>query len=111
LGNVPQARQHIYEALQTAADIRSFMTSLMVLTQVVLLLTVQGEKELAVELYALASRYPAVTNSRAAEDLVGRHIVAVATTLPPEVVAAAKERGQARDLDATVKELLVELGG
>jgi hypothetical protein len=29
-------------------------------------------------------------------------IVAVVATLPPEVVAAAQERGRARDLDATV---------
>jgi len=33
-----------------------------------------------------------------------------AATLPPEVVAAAQERGRTRDLDATVEELLVELG-
>jgi hypothetical protein len=38
-------------------------------------------------------------------------IATVAATLPPEVVAAAQERGRARDLDATVAELLVELGG
>jgi hypothetical protein len=30
--------------------------------------------------------------------------------LPPDVVAAAQERGRARDLEATVAELLVELG-
>ena len=38
-------------------------------------------------------------------------IAAVAETLPPDVVAAAQERGRVRDLDATVAELLVELGG
>jgi predicted ATPase len=109
LGNLPEARQHIYEALQTAADIRSFMTSLTVLLQVVLLLIVQGEKDRAVELYALLSRYPAVTNSRASEDLVGRLVAAIADSLPPEVVTAAQERGRARDLEATVAELLAEL--
>jgi tetratricopeptide (TPR) repeat protein len=109
LGDVPQARQHIYEALQTAVDIRSFMTSLTVLPQVVLLLIVQGEKARAVELFALLSRYPAATNSRASEDLVGRLVAAVAADLPPEVVTAAQERGQARDLETTVAELLVEL--
>lgn len=35
----------------------------------------------------------------------------ITATLPPEVVAAAQERGRARDLDATVAELLEELGG
>ena len=76
-----------------------------------LLLADQGKKERAVELYALASRYPFVANSRWFEDVAGRHIAAVAATLPPDMVAAAQERVRARDLDATVAELLVELGG
>jgi len=42
--------------------------------------------------------------------IAGRHIAAVAATLPPDVIAAAQERGQARDLDATVAELLDEMG-
>jgi hypothetical protein len=63
-----------------------------------------------VELYALASRYPLVANSRWFEDVAGRHIAAVAASLPPDVVAAAQARGRARDLEATVTELLVELG-
>jgi hypothetical protein len=78
---------------------------------VALLLAHQGEAERAVELYALASRHPYVGNSRYWEDTIGRHIAAVAATLPPEVVAAAQERGRARDLEATVAELLTELGG
>jgi hypothetical protein len=43
------------------------------------------------------------------EDVVGRHIATAAATLPPEVAAAARERGRARDLWATMEELLVEL--
>jgi hypothetical protein len=61
-----------------------------------------------VELYALASRYPLVANSRWFEDVVGQHIAAAAATLPPERVVAAQARGQARDLVATVSELLEE---
>ena len=38
-----------------------------------------------------------------------RHITTATATLPPEAVAAAQDRGQARDLDATVAELLEEL--
>jgi hypothetical protein len=63
-----------------------------------------------VEVYALASRYPHVANTQYYEDIAGKHIAAIAATLPPDVVAAAQARGQARDLDATVAELLVELG-
>jgi hypothetical protein len=51
-----------------------------------------------------------VANSRAFEDTFGRHIAAVAATLPPEMIAAAQERGRARDLWATMEELLEELG-
>ena len=75
-----------------------------------LLLADRGEPERAVELYALASRYPYVAHSRWFEDAAGKHIAALAAGLPPDVVSAAQERGRARDLDATVEELLVELG-
>ena len=63
---------------------------------------------MAVELYALASRYPIVANSRWSEDVFGAEIAAAAAALPPEVVAAARERGRARDLDATIAELIAE---
>ena len=61
-----------------------------------------------VALYALASRHPEVANSRWFEDVFGRHIDAVAASLPPEVVAEARERGRSKSLDATAKELLIE---
>jgi hypothetical protein len=76
-----------------------------------LLLADQGEKERAVELYALAARYPRVANSHWFDDIVGQHIAAVAATLPPDMVEAARARGQTRDLEATVAELLAELEG
>ena len=75
------------------------------------LLADRGEVERAVELYALASRYPYVANAQWFEDVAGRHIAAVAASLPPEVVAAAQERGRARDLWATAEELLAEFKG
>ena len=42
--------------------------------------------------------------------VAGRHIAAAAATLTPKVVEAAQERGRAREREATVAELLVELG-
>jgi predicted ATPase/DNA-binding SARP family transcriptional activator len=111
LGNMSEAQQRLYEALQTITETRAFMPLMVVMPGITLLLADQGEKQRAVELYALASRYPFVANSRWFEDVVGRHIAAVAATLPPDVVAVAQARGQARDLEATVGELLVELGG
>ena len=69
----------------------------------------QGKPEQAVELYALASCHPYIANSRWFADVAGRDIEAVAEKVPPEVVAAAQERGRMRDLWATVEELLTEL--
>jgi hypothetical protein len=69
----------------------------------------EGEVERAVELYALASRYPMVAKSRWFADVVGRQIAAAADTLPAERVAVLEQRGRARDLEVTVAELLAEL--
>ena len=66
--------------------------------------------ECAVELYAMALRQPFVAHSHWFEDTVGWHVAAAAEALPPEVVAAARERGRARDLWATAHELVAELG-
>jgi hypothetical protein len=75
---------------------------------VALLLLDAGETERAVELYTLAVRYPVVGNSRWFLDLAGQEITTAASVLPPEVVDAARGRGQARDLDTTVAKLLAE---
>ena len=56
-----------------------------------------------------SSRYPFVGRSRWFGDVVGKQIAAAAEGLPPEVVAAAQEWGQARDLWETARELLEEL--
>jgi predicted ATPase/DNA-binding SARP family transcriptional activator len=111
LGQRAQARHHVHEALRTAAAIQACWSLMFVLPGMALLLADEGQVERAVELYALASCDPLVANSRWFEDVAGRHIAAAAASLPPEVVTAAQERGRARDLDATVAELLEELGG
>jgi tetratricopeptide (TPR) repeat protein len=110
LGQVPQAEGHLSEALRTASEIRTTFPLVTALPAIALLLADRGDKERAVELYALASRYPRVANSRWFEDIAGKHIATVAATLPPKVVAEAEERGKAQDLETTVAELLVELG-
>jgi predicted ATPase len=111
LGRLAQARELLCEAFQLYREIRNGLTPLIALPVAALLVADGGEAERAVELYALASRYPHVANSRLWEDIAGQHIAALAATLPPDVVAAAQERGRARDLWATVEELLIELEG
>jgi tetratricopeptide (TPR) repeat protein len=108
-GDVDHAQQHLCEALRVAGDIGAFRPLMLALPATALLLADLGQVERAVEIYALVSRYPFVANSRWFEDVAGKQIAAVAATLPPEVVAAAQERGWTRELHATVAELLVEL--
>lgn len=110
LNDAPQTRQHLSAALQTAANIQVFKPLMFALPAVALFLADRGEREKAVEFYALASNYPFVANSCLLEDIVGRHIAAAAAALPDDVVAGAQKRGRARDLDTVVAELLVELG-
>jgi len=106
LGRSSQAKQTLWEALGAAAEIGHFHSQIDSLLLVAMLLADQGEGKRAIEIYALAMRYPNVGNSRYWEDVAGKHITALASMLPPEVVAAAQERGQARDLQATIMELL-----
>jgi tetratricopeptide (TPR) repeat protein len=108
LGNIPQARQYLSEALRTAIEIGAVTPLMLALPAIALLLADQGEEERAVELYTLAARH-GVANSCWIQDVAGRHIATVAASLPPEVAAAAQDRGRARDLEATVAELLAEL--
>jgi hypothetical protein len=109
-GEGVQARQGLCEALRIGTEIQSFRPCLYGVVTFSLLSADSGEAERAVELYALASRYGHVANSRWFEDVAGKHITAVAETLPPEAVTAAQERGRARDLWATAEELLAEVG-
>jgi tetratricopeptide (TPR) repeat protein len=111
LCQLSEAQQHLSTALRTAAETGAFLPFVLALPAVALLLADRGEVERAVELYALASRYPLVANSQWFEDVAGRHIVSAAAALPREAVTAAQERGRARDREATAKELLAELEG
>jgi tetratricopeptide (TPR) repeat protein len=110
LGDLFQARQHLYEALRMSTETPCIFALWVALPAIALLLADKGEVERALELYALASHHSLLSNSRWFEDVFERHIAAVAATLPSDVVAAAQERGRARDLEATVAELLAELG-
>ena len=109
LGNSHEGWQCLGEALQIYAEIGYTSLLIELVPATALFLADAGEHERAVDLYALASCYPFVANSRWFEDVFGRHIDAIAATLPPEVTGAARERGRGRDLEATVKELLAEL--
>ena len=109
LGNPTEARQYLVDALQTTIEIGAFLPLLFAIPLAALLTADRGEKKRAVELYALASRYSFVANSRWCKDVFGRRIEAVAAALPSDVAAAAQARGQSRDLWVTAKALLAEI--
>jgi hypothetical protein len=111
-GDLAQARQQLGEALRTAApvhDYETFMFQMIVVSAMALLLADEGYLERAVELYAMASRYPLMAHSRLAADLAGQRMVAVAARLPADVAAAAEARGRAGDLEAALASLAAEL--
>jgi hypothetical protein len=67
-----------------------------------------AKPERAVELYALAEReYP--RDDPWSMAVYGCELAAVAASLPTDMATAAQARGRARDLWATVRELLAEL--
>jgi hypothetical protein len=104
-----EAWQHLATALEWASRHQEFRELMVTLAGIALLLADEGQIERAVELYALASRYPFVANSRWFEDVVGNTLAEVAATLPAERVAVLQERGRARDVVTTAAELLAEL--
>jgi tetratricopeptide (TPR) repeat protein len=109
LGNISEAHQHLYEALMIAVEIGAFIPLLDIMPIVSLLLADQGEVERGIELYSLANQHPFVRQAQLYEDIAGRHIAALAESLPPDVVEAAKARGQAREMWDTASGLLEEL--
>jgi predicted ATPase len=109
LGQLSLARRSLREALRVVAASGAFDSSVTALAAAALFLIEQGQPERAVELYATASRYGLVSSSCFFQNVFGRPIAAAAAGLPPEVVAAARERGQARDLATVVADLLTEV--
>jgi tetratricopeptide (TPR) repeat protein len=109
LGRQTQARECLCEALQASIDIRDVRMLMYALPVAALLLSDRGQVERASEIYALASCYPFVARSTWFEAVIGQEIATAAEVLAPQVFAAAQERGRARDLWATVEELLDEL--
>jgi tetratricopeptide (TPR) repeat protein len=106
LGQPDRACQCVVEALQTWTDIGAFFPLIYALPAAALLLVDHGAHGLAIETYALASRYGFVANSCWFKDVAGRHIAAAAAVLPPDAIAAAQKHGRVRDSGVLVAELL-----
>jgi tetratricopeptide (TPR) repeat protein len=103
-----EAQHNLVLALRWAAQSGAFRAVVEALPASALMLVNQGKVEQAVEIYALACTYGHVANSQWYEDVVGQPVAEAAAALPPDVVAAAQERGRARDVQATLEELIAE---
>jgi tetratricopeptide (TPR) repeat protein len=109
LGNYSEARRYLRESLQRAASAKLPSRQPLALVGVARVLAKEGETERALELLALVMNHR--MSWQMARDQAAPLIAELEAELPPEVAAAAQERGRARDLEATVAELTVELGG
>jgi predicted ATPase/DNA-binding SARP family transcriptional activator len=108
-GDLSAAQQCIVEALQIGGGLLAAISSWITLTIVAGILAEEGDYEQAIELYAFAAQFPMVAKSNWTDEIAGNYIGEIAETLPSNVVADAKARGRARNLDDTISEILAEL--
>jgi tetratricopeptide (TPR) repeat protein len=107
LGDLQRAREYFFQALQMAGMVQTVPRTLLTLVGTARLLAAGGEGERAAELLALVVHHPA--SWQWAKDRASPLIAQLQLELPPGVWAAARERGQGRDLESTMAELLLEL--
>jgi predicted ATPase/DNA-binding SARP family transcriptional activator len=108
-GETALARQCVVQALEIGVELGAFMPVMYGLPVAALLLADQGAVARAVEVYACASRYGFVANSRWFEDVAGQPLRTMAASLPAEAVESAEEQGRSQDWDVMAAELLGEL--
>ena len=70
-----------------------------------------GLKERAAELHGLCKSQPFLARAQLFEDIAWRQVREATAELPPDVIAAAQERGRALDWWETAEALLSELRG
>ncbi len=103
------ARENFIETLRIGMTMQSQPTLCNALAGIALWFFWQGAFERAVELYAVLDSMPYYANSPWYEDVVGKWVAQAASSLTPKLLKAARIRGKARDLDATIQELLNDL--
>lgn len=120
LGDPAAAQAQVLESLQIGARLKSFLPLNFALPATAVLLAwrstqtadaaeAQQLQEQAVELFALAARYPSVGKSAYLNGITGAHIREMTATLPADIQHAAMERGQKGDLFTAVPALIQQL--
>jgi predicted ATPase/DNA-binding SARP family transcriptional activator len=104
LGDLRKARECFLQALETAVTVRAAPVAVLTLVGTARLLAAEGEQEEAAELLALVLHHSA--SWQWAKDRAAPLAAELEAELSPDTLAAAQERGRARDLETTVAELL-----
>jgi predicted ATPase/class 3 adenylate cyclase len=107
LGNYTDARRYLRRSLELSVAAQQPTRHLLTLVGVARVLARQGEKEKALELLALVMDHR--FSWQMAKDQAAPLIAELEAELSQDAVAAAWERGRARALDATVRELMAQL--
>jgi tetratricopeptide (TPR) repeat protein len=107
LGNIDKAKTYLRKSLEQAVKIHRLGYALITMIEVARLFMMQAKEERALELLALIMSHR--SSWQMAKDKAAPLITELEAKLPHEVVAQARERGRARDLEKTVQELLDEL--
>jgi DNA-binding SARP family transcriptional activator/tetratricopeptide (TPR) repeat protein len=108
LNQIDQSRQYLVRCLVEVKKIGSLRTAIHALPALALLEADQGNIERAIELYALACKYPYVADSKWFQDIAGRQITTQSSSLPSESVSDAKKRGKLLDTWETISQWLGE---
>ena len=105
LGDDSQLYADLAECAASAGPDRLWLTATRSIVLAALAALTEGEPARAVELYALASTARYVAASAFFDEAAGRHVRQAAAQLPPDVVAAAEQRGADLDLWETVTDV------
>jgi predicted ATPase/DNA-binding SARP family transcriptional activator len=100
--------QYLWRCIEIASSIGSFKLAIHAMPAIALLEADQGNVERAIELYALASKYPYVANSKWFENIAGDHITRLAAALPMDTVTSARNRGASLDFWEVIGQWLDE---
>jgi hypothetical protein len=107
LGRFSEARQYFIQALERSQRAHMQSRAIRALVGIANLLADDGEKEKALELLSMVLQHP--MSWQMEKDRAAELQSVLEDELSPQIIAAAKERGRARDLDVTVAELLADL--
>jgi hypothetical protein len=105
-GRLSVAEANLRVELEKALERKAELNLANAVCGAALLKAKNGQAVPALELYALASQHPFVSNSRWFADVVGREIEQAAQSLSPDEAASAQKAGAGLDLWDTAENLL-----